>query len=85
MAVLTFDTHEIVKELTLAGFTEQQAEAVTRAVRRAQDVDLSHLATKIDLAETKVEILKWIIGAMGVQTLAILGGVAAMAKVFGSP
>lgn len=39
-------THEVVKELKAAGFTDEQAEAVTRAVRRAQDIDLSNLVTK---------------------------------------
>lgn len=47
--VSTLDTHELVKDLTASGFTEAQAEAVTRAVRLAQDIDLSELATKTDL------------------------------------
>lgn len=34
------------------------------------------LATKVDLAETKAGILKWMLGAVSLQTLAILGGVA---------
>ncbi len=33
-----------------------------------------------DLAETKVEILKWLIGLIGFQTIAVLGGVAALIK-----
>ena len=45
VTVLALDTHEGVKELQAAGFTDVQAEAVTRVVRRAQDVDLSNLAT----------------------------------------
>ncbi|MDX1540336.1 MAG: coiled-coil domain-containing protein [Geminicoccaceae bacterium] len=49
MVVLSLDTHELVKELIGAGFTEEQAEAVTRAVVAARDLDLSHLATKDDL------------------------------------
>ena len=52
------DTHEIVKELMAAGFSDVQAEAVTRVVKKAQDVDLGHLATKADLAEAKTEILR---------------------------
>jgi hypothetical protein len=92
------DTHEVVKELLAAGFTENQAEAVTRVVYKARDIDLSHLATKADigetkasigetkadlaatkaellvkLAETKSEILKWMVGTIGVQTVVILG------------
>ncbi|MCB1883055.1 MAG: DUF1640 domain-containing protein [Geminicoccaceae bacterium] len=52
------DTHEIVKELMAAGFSDVQAEAVTRVVKKAQDVDLGHLATKADLAEAKGEIVR---------------------------
>jgi hypothetical protein len=77
MSVTVLDTHEVVKTLTAAGFTEQQAEAVTRIVRDSQNLDLSHLATKSDLAElrtelraefktalaeTKVDLIKWGIG-----------------------
>ena len=49
MTITALDTHEIVKDLTSAGFTESQAEAVTRWVRKSQDLDLSDLATKADI------------------------------------
>jgi hypothetical protein len=57
MAVTTMDTHEVVKELLAAGFSGDQAEAVTRVVRRSQDIDLSNFVTKADLAATKAELL----------------------------
>jgi hypothetical protein len=41
------------------------------------------MATKFELAEAKGEILKWMFGAVGVQTLAILGGVAALLRLLG--
>ena len=96
-----------------AGFSDDQAEAVTRVVRRAQDIDLSNLATKADvqaalavtkadlqvglaaakadlqvglaaakadLAETKAEILRWMVGSIGVQTVVILGAVVTLAR-----
>src|SRR5712691_4302290 len=53
MSISSLDTHEIVKDLKAAGFTDDQAEAVTRAVKRAQDLDLSNLATRTDLAELR--------------------------------
>ena len=84
MTTLTLDTHEMVKDLVASGFREPQAAAVTRAVKAAQEVDLSHLATRADLQigleQSKVEILKWVIGAMGVQTLAIWGGMVTLLK-----
>jgi hypothetical protein len=49
MTLAALDTHAIVKDLRAAGFDEAQAEAVTRVVRQAQEVDLSALATKVDL------------------------------------
>jgi len=127
VTVLALDTHEGVKELQAAGFTDVQAEAVTRVVRRAQDVDLSDLATKgvlaavradlaavkaelqaeiaavrsevhlglagakadlaaikasfeRSLADTKTELLKWITGAIGLQTVLILGAVVTLVR-----
>jgi hypothetical protein len=48
------DTHELVKDLKASGFTDAQAEAVTRAVRQSQD--FSDLATKSDLALMRSEL-----------------------------
>ncbi len=114
MTVIALDTHAVVKELKAAGFTDEQAEAVTRVVRQAQNIDLSNLATKTDLAglatktdlaglatktelaglatktelaglatktelaETKAEILKWMVGSIGIQTIVIIGAVIAL-------
>lgn len=50
MTALAIDTLQLVKDLKSAGFNEQQAEAVTRAIRQSQDVDLAHMATKADVA-----------------------------------
>jgi hypothetical protein len=38
-----------LKNLKAAGFSNEQAEAVTEVVRDAQNIDLSNLATKTDL------------------------------------
>ncbi|MBI1207489.1 MAG: hypothetical protein GC191_09415 [Azospirillum sp.] len=98
MPAVAFDTHETVKTLTRAGFTEPQAEAVIGAVRAAAAVDLSPLATKDDvnravreselrlearIEAAKADTLKWMFGAMGVQTLAILGALAGLLKLIG--
>jgi hypothetical protein len=52
MYAMTLDTLKLTKDLKSSGFTEEQAEAVTRAVQQAHDVDLSHVATKADFATT---------------------------------
>jgi hypothetical protein len=54
--ISTLDTLEVVKELKAAGFTEDQAEAVTRVVRRSQDIDLSSFATKADVIALKADL-----------------------------
>jgi hypothetical protein len=43
--------------------------------------DLAVFATKADLAETKVEILKWMASTIGIQTVVILGAVIALVRV----
>jgi len=83
MSALALDTHQFVKELTAAGFSEAQAEAVTSVVRRTRDVDISNLATKTDLAELKSEVLKWYIGIAGFQFLALVGALIAVERVVG--
>lgn len=63
MTAITFDTHEFVKKLKEAGFTEQQAEALTETIKTAQGVDLSDLVTKNDLkndlAQLEIRLMKW--------------------------
>jgi len=98
MTVVAMDTYEVVKELMAAGFTDEQAQAVTRVVRRAHDVDVSNLATKTDiammktdlaatkadlelrLAELKAELLKWLLGSIGIQTVVIIGALLALVR-----
>jgi hypothetical protein len=69
MSLATLDTHQTVKDLTAAGFTDLQAEALAQALRQSQDLDLFHLASKMDtadvsreMAEMKAELIKWVIG-----------------------
>jgi hypothetical protein len=78
--ISTLDTHKLVKDLKASGFTDGQAEAVTRAVRLARDFDLSSLATKIDISDLRREIaevepglIKWVIGVGIAAVLAVVG------------
>ena len=66
------DTHELVKDLKASGFTDTQAEAVTRAVRLAQDLDFSNVATKTDIAEHGLRLIKWVTG-VGVSAAIAVG------------
>jgi hypothetical protein len=56
MTITGFDTHQTVKDLTAVGFTDAQAEALTQALRQVQNVDLSDLATKTDIAATRADL-----------------------------
>jgi hypothetical protein len=71
--ISTLDTHELVRDLEASGFTDEQAEAVTRAIRLAQDLDFSNVATKTDLAQVELRLIEWVIG-IGVAAALALGG-----------
>jgi F0F1-type ATP synthase membrane subunit b/b' len=47
--ITPLDTHATVKDLVAAGFDDAQAEALTRVLRQAQEIDFSELVTKSDL------------------------------------
>ena len=51
-----FDTHQMVKRLIAAGFSDNQAETVTDVVREARQFDLENLVVKADLADLKSEL-----------------------------
>ena len=91
MAMVSLDTHASVKELTAAGFSESQAEALTDVVRKSRDFDFSALATKADLKtlearlEARIErtsgdLLRWVIGLIGFQALTLIAAVVGLAR-----
>jgi hypothetical protein len=68
---------------------EMRAELDLRLGQVQAELDLrlgeirAAMTTKVELAEAKGEVLKWMFGAGGLQTLAILGGVAALFRLLG--
>ncbi len=66
MSEKIFDTHEYVKDLLAAGFTEAQAEAIRR--KQAELID-THLATKRDLRELENRLLLKLGGCIGIVAL----------------
>jgi hypothetical protein len=65
MATSTFDTHEFFNELKGAGFSEQQAEVITKLQKTTiaatleqarHDYQLDDLATKRDLKELELRL-----------------------------
>jgi hypothetical protein len=47
------------------------------------ELDLRLSEVRLELANVKAEILKWVLGAIGFQTLAVIGGLAALFKLLG--
>jgi hypothetical protein len=81
MTTITFDTLKFVERLKAAGVPEAQAKAEAEAfadvlgmVDVATQRDLKELETtlKRDMAELKVDLLKWIVGLLLGQTALIL-------------
>ncbi len=81
MATITFDTHKYIKTLEASGIPEIHAEAMVQAQQESLQAafDYRELATKGDLltvqselkaivAESKAEIIKWVVALIFMQT-----------------
>ena len=75
---MRFDTLAIARQLKGVGLHPEQAEAVADAVRQAaehQQLDLTILATKTDLAALEARLIEWVPGIIlavaGLQTAAL--------------
>jgi cell division protein FtsL len=67
LTTITFDTQELVNELENSGFTRQQSETVVSVLKRAQSdlttkSDIATLASKIDMQEMELRLVKWVFG-----------------------
>ncbi|MCC0809493.1 DUF1640 domain-containing protein [Methylobacterium sp. W2] len=84
MATIALDTLASARKLKAAGFSDDQAEAVTGVLRETRETDLSTLVTKSDLkteiAESKYDILKWVLSAIGFRTIVIVGAIVTLAR-----
>lgn len=92
MSTVTFDTLKLATRLEQSGFTAEQARGAETALSEVfiDDVvtksyfDMRIGTVKSDLEakikSTKAEILKWMFGVIGSQTLVILGAVLALSR-----
>jgi hypothetical protein len=64
MQTLVIDTNGIVKQLEQQGFSRTQAEGITEALKK---LDTSTLATKSDLRDLELRLVKWIAGMLLAQ------------------
>lgn len=91
MSSVAFDTLKLAQRLEAAGFPPKQAQDMASAISDTiidtvvtrEYLDLRFGEIRVELAALKAEILKWMFGAVGLQTLAILGGVAALFRLLG--
>ena len=77
MAIMTFDTHASVKELTQAGMPEEQAEVLARS--QAALID-EKLATKRDLKELELRLKHDLTLRLGSMMVVAIGVVVALVK-----
>ena len=79
------DTHAIARRLTGTGLSNEQADAITDAVREAAEHGdhITPEALHAELASLAARLTWRFAGAMLAQTLAILGGVLAMLRLLG--
>jgi hypothetical protein len=59
------------------------AETIVENVVTPAYLDLRISELRVELANVKTDLLKWVLGAIGFQTLAIIGGLAALFKLIG--
>ena len=80
MAAITFDTLRFVTRLKESGLSEPQALAITEAFKEAHGeaevatkADIRELELKFEakMAETKAELVRWIVAAGFLQTALI--------------
>ncbi|BBL57042.1 coiled-coil domain-containing protein [Methylomonas koyamae] len=87
MTTLAFDTHAFVKRLHEVGFTDEQAERLAelsqeivnatleqihqRELASKQDLKETELRLELKIAETKSDLIRWIVGAGFLQTALI--------------
>ncbi|KQS54898.1 hypothetical protein SAMN02799625_02374 [Methylobacterium sp. UNC300MFChir4.1] len=82
MAAVAFDTLKFARTLReKAKLSPEQAEGLADAMAEALQGDLVTKADlRAELADTRSEIVRWVAGLIGFQTLAVIGAVVALAR-----
>jgi hypothetical protein len=63
------------------GIAQQRSELKTEIAQQRSELRTEIAAVRTEMAEMKAELLKWIIGAVGFQTVVILGALASLIKI----
>lgn len=78
MTTMTFDTLAYSRTLQAAGVPVEQAEAMTNAQKAALNemMNALNLATKKDLSDRKVELIRWTVGSIIAQSALLVAAIA---------
>ncbi len=80
MSAISFDTLQFVQRLKKAGVREAEAEAIAEAVRDVhnnadvatkQDLAMTEAKLEVKIAETKADLIRWVVGVGMLQTALI--------------
>ena len=74
-----------IEALSLATKTDIEAlsQATTTDIGMVNaNIEALRVSAKADLAETKADILKWMVSSIGIQTIVIVGAVTALVRIF---
>lgn len=91
MSVVALDTLKLARSLRekaklspdqAEGFADAIAEALQGDLATKADVNEAKLELKAEIERTKSELVKWTLGAIGFQTVAIFGAVLTLARAF---
>ena len=81
MSPVAFDTLKLAQRLESAGLPPKQAQEMASALSDTiGDTVVSREYLDLRLAELKAERLKWLISAVGLQTIVIIGAIAALIR-----
>ncbi|MBA2594115.1 MAG: CCDC90 family protein [Pseudomonadota bacterium] len=76
MTTVTFDTLKFFERLKAAGVPEAQAKAMAEAQQEALSESVAtQLATKADLPELRLDVIKWMVG-LALAQISLLAHVA---------
>ncbi len=82
VAAVAFDTLTFARTLReRAKLSPEQAEGLADAMAEALQGDrVTKADPRVELADTRSEIVRWVAGSIGFQTLAVIGAVVALAR-----
>jgi hypothetical protein len=81
MSPVAFDTLKLAQRLESAGVPPKRAQDMASAFSDTiGETVVTREYLDLRLAELKAEILKWMLGTVGLQTIVIVGAIAAQIK-----